>query len=423
MGFGQSLVLKAGLGDNQPEGLVVPNCPAIDISCDHEFFLNQAGILAQNVLESNDEQIVKLKLKVESYNQQLVIFAEQFRNVKSSGNSDEYKSALRSLKRKEKLLLVEKRSADAILLAAMLAENEKLLAENEKLLAENEKLLADLGKLQEKASSLSCTFAAGLSCTFAELIDSPLPEFVITLKDPTYSRVCHMRIPDEVIGWPQFDKLVEVSRANIPPAVLMTRKQPMLVQEGKGADESALTEVFMNTAGFALNQLFCSSVLTLSIGRTGYGINEKMRRPDFLCTRECSKEAVEGLWLRESVRRIIVAGETKRLDLIRNGEIDIVKSFTAGKKNVASVIEQVVGFMCHYKCKFGFLTVYEATYAFKLQCLRIATLFMECLWQSIYAEYDVCCHKHGLLRLGRGTKSLDSARPAFHGRKTYTNYS
>ncbi len=49
---------------------------------------------------------------------------------------------------------------------------------------------------------------------------------------------------------------------------------------------------------------------------------------DFGCTIECSKQAMNGLWLRKSKRRIIVCGETKRWNLIANSDINIVKSFS-----------------------------------------------------------------------------------------------
>ncbi len=74
--------------------------------------------------------------------------------------------------------------------------------------------------------------------------------------------MCHKRIPDEVISWQEFEKLVELSRANIPPEVRMSTKKPMFTQEGEGDDERALTEVSMNSAGSSLNQLLFSYIFT-----------------------------------------------------------------------------------------------------------------------------------------------------------------
>jgi hypothetical protein len=287
---------------------------------------------------------------VKSFDQQLEEIADQLRFKKESINVDDYKSELRILKRNEKLLRGKRLNSLEIRNAKLMAQ----LASVKFLVAQNELILAVVDRL---------------TCTFAQLIDSPLPEFVDTTeKDPTYSRVCHMRIPDEVIGWPGFATLVEDSRANIPSEVLAVSGLNRMVKlPGVGGDEASLTEAFTSSAGCALNQLCFDSVLTYRTRRSGFGRYENLRLPDFVCTRECSKDSKRGMWLRESSRRMIIIGETRRANLIRNGQIDIVKSFGDGKKDVESVIQQVVGYMCYHQCRYGFLKVYESTYAFKLQ--------------------------------------------------------
>jgi hypothetical protein len=297
--------------------------------------------------------LINLKVRLISYklNQlQLLIFnrfciAEgRARDLRES--NDEIRKLLvelRSLKKTEKLLREKTIRYKKILTAKMLA--------------------------QPPQRTLSQEVINRVTRTFAHLIDSPLPKFVdATDNHPKYSRVFQMRIPDEVIGWPGFEKLVEASRANIPPEVLaISELEPMGKPKGEGGDEAALTGAFITSAGDALDQLFFNSILTYPTSYSGFGRNEKQRLPDFVCTRECSNDAMRGMWLRQSLRRLMAIGETKRTNLIRNGEIDLVKSFVDGKKDVESVVQQVVGSMCHYRCRYGFLTVYEATYAFRLQ--------------------------------------------------------